>query len=105
MWGLLWLLFAAFTLQRCECESEPQSPNSKNITMHKKVGSPPIPERATKSVQSRTLCTSLAQKVRFCALLGVPSGVCRNLTFLRRLMFFFFYLGSVARTESHNAEA
>ena len=55
-------------LQRVK--SEPQSRNRQIINLHKKVGFPPTPERAL-----------LAQKVRFCTLLGALSGIGGNPTF------------------------
>ena len=45
------------------------------------MGFPPIPERAPKSVQSRTFCAKSVQKVRFCTLLGALSGIGGNPAF------------------------
>ena len=58
--------------------TEPKLP--KNLSAQK-VGFPPIPERAPKSVQNRTFCAKSVQKVRYCTLLGALSGIGGNPTF------------------------
>ena len=64
-----------------EYQNEPQEPKSPNNQFAEKVGFPPIPERAPKSVQNRTFCTPFAQKVRSCILSGALSGIGGNPTF------------------------
>ena len=71
-------------------------PNRKDKKSAHKVGFPPIPERAPKSVQSRIFCTFCAES----ALLGVLSGIRKKPTFCADFLF-FCDLGSVARTGIH----
>ena len=65
-----------------------------------KVGSPTIPEIATRSAQNRVSCALLA---RFCAALGALSGIGGNPTFCADECS--RCLRSVARLEKHKAGA
>ena len=70
----------------CVFPVDSQSPNGKNISLHKKVGFPPIPERVSKRAENRTFCVKSAQKCGFQCFLALffsnrrkPHWLCRSM--------------------------
>ena len=80
-------LCGTMSVPELEFPVEPQSPNGKNINLHKKVGFPPIPERAPKSAQTALFVQKVCKKCSFAHFFGALSGIGGNPTSVQISVF------------------